>query len=81
MFRGSQAASGSYEQCLDTEKTDYEGKVSIRGQYCTLFLPPSKKMFLHAKGIIGNDPLYKVNNVLDQTMSEHRELYDPLSKE
>ncbi|KAM7304818.1 nose resistant to fluoxetine protein 6 [Ixodes scapularis] len=44
LFEGSFINLGGYEQCLKTRLLDSEGKVTLKGQYCSLFVKPPKAL-------------------------------------
>lgn len=44
LFEGSFINLGGYEQCLKTRHLNSEGRVAFKGQYCSLFVTPPKKL-------------------------------------
>ncbi|XP_003747253.1 nose resistant to fluoxetine protein 6 [Galendromus occidentalis] len=59
LFLGAQGSHGSYDQCLAAKRTNHNGEIDLRGQYCTLLLYPTQKMFESLKEFMKDDPFFK----------------------
>lgn len=62
LFLGAQGAHGSYDQCLAAKRVNDEGEIDLVGQYCTLHIHPTQKMFEDLKKFMEDDPFFKVSD-------------------
>ncbi|XP_022648446.1 nose resistant to fluoxetine protein 6-like [Varroa destructor] len=70
-FLGAQGSFGSYDQCLEAKRVDPDGLVTLRGQYCTLYINPNEKMYNILKEQVKNDPFFKETVLNMETWPKH----------